>query len=269
MTVSVSDDRARTLKLTGVPRRVVSLVPSVTELVCKLGCARTLVGVTRHCTEPPEIVGGVEKVGGPKDPVCGRIIALAPDVVLLSTEENRREDFERLTGAGVEVFVLEVKGVEEAAKSVERVGALLGQTEAAGGLALEIRAVQQLLASAACVRRRVFCPVWREPWISFNGQTFAHDLLRCAGGDNVCGSARSLYPKVDLTEVARRDPEVILLPDEPYRFTERDKETMLPLACTSAWKKDRIHLVDGRLLFWYGSRTPAALLELSNLLRWV
>jgi ABC-type hemin transport system substrate-binding protein len=105
----------------------------------------------------------------------------------------------------------------------------------------------------------VFCPIWRDPWMSFNHGTYAHDVLHCVGGDNVCAEASDAYPQVDLNDIAARAPKVILLPDEPYHFTQNDAAGLRFLVDAPAWRNVGIHLVDGRDLFWFGARTPAAL----------
>ena len=261
-----SADAGRMLDLADRPRRVVSLVPSVTELVCALGAADRLVAVTRYCTDPPDIVATIAKVGGPKNPDCERIIRLAPDVVLVNSEENRREDFDRLTAAGLALFVTFPTTVDGAARSVERLGRLLGTGQSALELAKEIDATCRALRMQTVRRPRVFCPIWRNPWMAFNRDTFAHDLLWCAGGDNVCAERTERYPTVELAEIAAFQPEIILLPSEPYRFSERHRESLRPLAGTPAWNHDRIHFVDGQALSWYGPRTPAGLVYFAGLL---
>jgi ABC-type hemin transport system substrate-binding protein len=262
----VHDDLGRAIELIHAPARIVSLVPSVTELICRLGAADCLVGVTRYCEEPAEVVGRLPKLGGTKNPACDRIAPLEPDVVIVNEEENRREDFDRLEAAGLTLFVSYPRTVHGAALSVERIGRLLGREEASAELAGEIEAARREASAAVRRRARAFCPIWRNPWMSFNRDTFASDLLWCAGGANVCARYGERYPRVELEAVAAARPEVVLLPSEPYRFDRRHTESLAPLAEAPAWKNGRVHLVDGKALFWYGPRTPAALRELGRLL---
>jgi len=266
MTWQATDDRGRTLDLAGPVRRIVSLVPCVTELLGTLGAAERLVGVTRYCSHPRAVVRECQRVGGTKDPDCGKILALRPDVVLVSPEENRREDFERLHSAGARLFVLAPSSIESLLGTVKRLGALLGVAGRAAELAREIAAAHGAVVGGVRGRVSVFCPIWREPWMSFNRHTYAGDALRCAGGDNVCAGAEECYPRVDLADIAARAPEVILLPDEPYRFTPDDIAALQPLSDSPAWRNGRVHLVDGRDLFWYGTRTAAALNALQKTL---
>lgn len=266
MTLDALDDGGVALRLAHAPERIVSLVPSLTELVCALGGAARLVGVTRFCTDPPEVVAGLTKVGGTKTPDCEAILALRPDLILVNAEENRRADYERLVASGVPVFNSFPTGVQAAALSIGRLGRLLGSEERAAALAGAIEQARAAALARIGRRPRVFCPIWRNPWMTFNRDTFAHDLLWCAGGENVAADAAERYPRVELGSIAERLPEVVLLPDEPYRFAERHIETLTELSQTPAWRDQRIHLIDGKAISWYGPRTPAALADLGRLL---
>lgn len=253
------DDDGRALALRAPPRRIVSLVPSVTELICHLGGADRLVGVTRFCTEPPAVVARLPRLGGTKTPQREALRALQPDLVVVNREENRREDFDALLADGVPLFVSFVRSVAETIDSVARLGAALACDDAAAALSAEIAAARGAAVAATSVRRRVFCPIWRKPWMSFNGDTYCHDLLACVGADNVCAAAAERYPAVDLEAVGRLAPELILLPDEPYPFAARHRDALGPLLDSPAGRSGQIHLVDGRALSWYGPRTPDAL----------
>ncbi len=255
----IRDDAGRLLELNEPPQRIVSLVPSVTELICHLGGAARLVGVTRFCEEPADVVARLPRLGGTKSPARDGVAALRPDLVVLNSEENRRADFDALESAGHRVFVSFARSVEETVASVERLGEALGLDSTSAALAAEIRRAHQTACSANGRRARVFCPIWRQPWMSFNRDTYCHDLLAAAGGDNVCADAAARYPTVELAAIAALAPEVVLLPDEPYRFTERHRSALAALAETPAGRGNRIHLVDGKALSWYGPRTAAAL----------
>ena len=259
---SLTDDLGRRVELVTPPHRIVSLVPSLTELVCSLGRADRLVGVTRYCVEPAEVVAALPAVGGTKNPDLRRIVGLRPELVLANAEENRREDFQALVDAGVTVWVSFPTTLETAAASIVGVGEAIDARNQAGALAAGIAAARTGTGGQV----RVFCPIWRKAWMSFNRDTYAHDLLRCAGGDNVCAGEAQRYPTVDLEAVAGADPEVILLPSEPYPFTERHLEYLRPLAQTAALRNRRVHLIDGKTLSWYGPRTVPALALLRRLL---
>lgn len=267
MTPALVDDAGRSVVLAAPPRRIVSLVPSLTELVCRLGAADRLVAVTRYCTEPPDIVAVLPHLGGTKNPQIDEIRALQPDLVLVNSEENRREDFAALLAAGLTVFVSFPTTVAAAATSIERLGRVLDSEAAALDLSRRIAAASRAAAVPGLAALRVFCPIWRRPWMSFNADTYAHDLLRCGGGENVCAGLGQRYPTVDLDRIAAADPEVILLPDEPYPFAERHRGALRPLERTTAWAQGRVHFIDGKALSWYGHRTPDALALFAGLLR--
>ena len=255
------DDLGRSVQLAVAPARIVSLVPSLTETLFAIGAGAAVVGVTRWCEEPAAAVAALPKVGGTKNPDLARIRDLAPDVVVMNAEENRRDDFEALAASGVAVFVTEPKTVADGVRSIEQLGAITGCVESAAALAAEQAAALRAAAGVDAGRRpvRYFCPIWRKPWMAFNADTYAHDVLRVAGGANVCAAAPARYPTVELDAIAAAAPEVVLLPDEPYAFGERDRPALAPLADTPALRHGRVHFVDGKALAWYGPRIASAL----------
>ena len=263
----ISDDAGRPFRLDAPPRRIVSLVPSLTEILFAVGAGDAVVGVTRYCTDPPERVAAVPKVGGTKNPDLAAIVALRPDLVVINAEENRREDFEALTGAGLRVFVTEPKTVAGALQLIARLGVAAGHGERGAHLAAsQAEGIRDVVAAAAS-RPSVpyFCPIWRKPWMAFNADTYAHDLLRIAGGRNVAANRSERYPVVTLEEIAAADPAVILLPDEPYHFTARDLPALAPLAVTRALREKQTHLVDGKALSWYGPRIASAVASFARI----
>ena len=255
--ITVRDDAGRTLTFAAPAQRIVSLVPSLTETLFALGCADALVGITRYCTEPAGAVDAVAHIGGTKNPDVAAIVALAPDLVVVNAEENRKEDFAALEAAGLTVFVSFSHRVSDIAGLMIRLGTLTGATAAAARLRMELDGA--LSAPPPATRRRVFCPIWKNPWMSFNADTYSHDVLAHAGGDNVCRDRAERYCTVDLEAVAALEPEVILLPDEPYGFRPRDRAALAPLEATPACRSGRVHFVDGKALSWYGPRTASAL----------
>lgn len=236
------------------PTTVVSLVPSLTELVWWLGAGHRLLGRTRFCTEPGNVVERVEAVGGTKDPNIDRIRDLRPDLVIANKEENRREDIEALRGAGLEVLLTDPNSVGEAVTMVRELGELLESTGRANELAAETEAEVTLRPSADT---RVFVAVWRKPLMGLGSESYGNDVLSVAGGVNVLGG-RSRYPEVTREQVAELEPELILLPDEPFRFTGRHVREFAEVAPA--------RVIDGKLLWWYGPRMPTALRELRAIL---
>lgn len=201
------------------------------------------------------------KVGGEKDPDLEAIRALAPDLVIANVEENRREDVERLRAWGLPVYVTYPRTVWEGIQLLRQLGEVTGRLEAAEPLArdLERRYRETVAQAGARGRLRVFCPIWRRPYMTINRDTYVHDMLALAGGANVFADRPERYPTVTLDEVAAERPEVILLPDEPYRFRKAHLADFEPYPGIPAVRDGRIHLVDGKLLCWYGPRIGEAL----------
>jgi ABC-type Fe3+-hydroxamate transport system substrate-binding protein len=247
------------------PNRIVSLVPSLTEALFAFGVGERVVGRTRYCLWPARTVGKVPTVGGTKKVDVRRVLELEPDLVVAVKEENTRENIEELEEAGVPVFVGAPESVagaiallRELAERVEalRVEAVLGPIERVYGRLQEV---------AGREARRVFVPIWKKPYMSVGSDTYVHDILKTCGGENVCGDTMR-YPVVALEEVEAAQPEVVLLPDEPYPFSAEDLPEFYALDVPAAYS-DRIHLVDGKLLTWYGPRMVSSLTQLSALLR--
>ncbi len=247
------------------PERIVSLVPSLTEALFAFGVGNRVVGRTRYCTQPPRLVGKVEKVGGTKKVDVGRVLGLKPGLVVAVREENAREDIEGLREAGAEVFVGAPETVEDALEMLEELAGLVKASETEMVLG-PIRRVYGRLRGAETGRaRRCFVAIWKGPYMSVGSDTYVHYVLRVCGGQNVCeGFTR--YPVVALEEIEALQPEVVLLPDEPYPFSAEDLAEFYALDIPAA-REGRLYLVDGKLLTWYGPRMASSLSQLSALLR--
>ena len=246
------------------PKRIVSLVPSLTEALFAFGVGERVVGRTRYCTQPPRAVGKVPKVGGTKKISISRVLELDPDLVVAVKEENTRENIEELREAGIPVLVGTPEGVAGAIDLLKELADRVGAPRAEAVLSPIERVYGRLQAGRREKARRVFVPIWKKPYMSIGSDTYVHDVLKTCGGENVFGSAMR-YPRVTLEEVEATQPEVILLPDEPYPFSAEDLEEFYSLD-TPAAREDRIYLVDGKLLTWYGPRIASSLAQLSSLL---
>ncbi|MET9379606.1 helical backbone metal receptor [Streptomyces sp. NPDC002928] len=219
--------------------RVVSLVPSLTEAVA-VSVPGALVGATDWCTHPADL--DVVRVGGTKNPKAERILALAPDLVVANEEENRAPDLAALRTAGVEVLVTEVRDVPQAFRELDRVLRACGARGRPRWLD-EAEAAWAALPVPES-RRTAVVPVWRRPWMVLGRDTFAGDVLARLGVDHVYASHAERYPRIPLEELRAAEPDVVVLPDEPYRFTADDGPEAFPgLPCA---------LVSGRHLTWYG-----------------
>lgn len=247
------------------PERIVSLVPSLTEALFAFGVGTRVVGRTRYCTQPPGRVGRVAKVGGTKKVDVGRVLEVEPDLVVAVREENTREDIEEIQEAGVPVFVRAPETVGEALGMLRELAGLVGAPEAEMVLGPIERVYGRLRGAESGETRRCFVPIWKGPYMSVGSDTYVHDVLRVCRGENVCGGS-TRYPVVALEEVEALKPEVVLLPDEPYPFSAEDLAEFYALDIPAA-REDRIHLVDGKLLTWYGPRMASSLSQLSALLR--
>src|SRR5579871_4768246 len=250
------DELGYRLELDQPPRRIVSLVPSLTQTLFALGLGGQMVGVTRFCVEPAGAVDSIQKVGGTKNPDLRAIAALEPDLVIANAEENRRQDVERMRARGLRVFVTYPRTVSGALESILGLGRVTHREAEAAVLAREVVRVVSVIETSLGIwnklRLRVFCPIWKKPWMTFNGDTYAHDVLRLLGFMNIFADSAERYPRTTLQEVLDLRPQVVLLPDEPYTFGEADLAELkaeLPSGLSR-----RIMLISGRDLHWYGAR---------------
>ena len=235
--------------------RIVSLCPSLTELVFDLGLGESLVGRTKFCVHPADRVDAIEKVGGTKNPKVDRIIALAPDLVLLNEEENRRVDAEALQAAGIQCHVSFPRTALDTAAMVRSIADTIHASDAGERIARDIEARHDRVVRAAKGRDdvRFAYLIWREPWMAVNADTFVSALLADAGGRNVFASRPDRYPSITPEELGAADPHVVLLSTEPFPFKPSHADE---LARLSALPRDRLRIVDGEMLSWHGSRTP-------------
>jgi ABC-type Fe3+-hydroxamate transport system substrate-binding protein len=228
--------------------RVVSLVPSVTETLAAWGV--TPVACTRFCERPD-----LPHVGGTKDPDVGRIAELAPDLVVMCEEENRREDADALARAGVRTAALAIDGVGDVAPALRMLAGLVEVDVEVEDV--EVEDVEAVPSQAdGGERLRAFVPIWKRPWMTLSGGTYGSSLLSAIGVDNVFADAAERYPTVTLDDARARAPDVVLAPSEPYPFRERHVELLEQVA--------PVVLVDGQDLFWWGARTPAAMARLRH-----
>jgi len=252
--VSITDDLGFRLELKAPPRRIISLVPSWTETLFALGTGSEVVGVTKFCVEPVDGVASIAKIGGTKNPDLRAIAKLEPDFVIANAEENRREDVEKIREQGVAVFTTYPKTIPGAVESILKLGKALSKESEANAMAREIvlnvSGIEAAVGVWSKLPFRVFCPIWKNPWMAFNADTYAHDVLRMLGFNNIFASAGERYPTTTLAEAIERKPDIVLLPDEPYEFKDRDIEELKKVLPSGLSR--RVMLVSGRDLHWYG-----------------
>ncbi|BDU70901.1 endonuclease III [Mesoterricola silvestris] len=236
------------------PLRIISLVPSVTELLAQWGLASRLAGRTDFCVEPRWIRNTVPSMGGTKNPDVARILSQRPDLVILERDENTLETARALEAAGVPLLVLEIRSLKDCLRAFRRLGAAVGAPGAGRAREASLRA---LLGPVRKKGRRTLTLIWKDPWMSAGPGTYVADVVRQAGLLPV-GPER--YPVLADADLEALSPEVVLLPSEPYRFTRRHRDELarrLPGA--------EVILVDGRALTWYLSRTEEALAQVASL----
>ncbi|HLE95846.1 MAG TPA: helical backbone metal receptor [Candidatus Thermoplasmatota archaeon] len=242
--------------------RVVSLVPSWSETLWEWGLREgELIGVTNFCVRPRAMFESVERVGGTKDPRVARIVELAPDLVVVNVEENRKPDVDALLDAGLKLHVTDVRTVEAAAREVRALGGAVGRPTEGEALAVRIEDAHAEARRARFERKlRAFVPIWKKPWMTLNGDTYASALLAACGFANVAAGLGERYATVEEPEIRALAAEVALLPTEPYPFGEKHRGDLEVAGIPRA----RCVVVDGQALTWYGWRTPEGVAELAR-----
>ena len=213
------------------------------------GLADRIVGITRFCIHPRDIVKTLPKVGGTKDPKLDRIRAAAPDVVFVNEEENRREDFEALA-AELRVEASFPRRVDEVPSDLRRIGRICG-VEAKANAAAD--ALEDALVELEKTRFTPFTfayLIWRDPWMTLSHDTYVSDLFERAGGRNVFADATDRYPTLTLNELAEKQPDVILLPDEPFPFKAQHADEI-----RAAVPEPEVELISGDDACWHGVRS--------------
>lgn len=294
------DSLLREIILARAPRTIVSLVPSDTYSLVQLGVADRLVGRTQYCVEPAPAVEKIPVMGGTKNADVEAVIAASPDLVLANREENTKRDLERIVQAGISVYISFPKRVAEGLAHVGRLVRMLdigNEPRVKETLRSYYAALSDADSRAAARKRegrkplRAFFPIWMDPLMTVNADTFISDVLSVAGAENVfadrdrryplaadLGRGSPLppeevegrdirYPRVAWNEVTLRSPELVLLPDEPHDFTDADaarfRELDIPAAKRAAGAA--IAKVDGKDFSWYGARSLEGLGRVASL----
>ena len=273
-----------------VPSRVISLVPSTTDSLLAFGLAPSLVGITDFCEIPDEVASRMERVGGTKNPDLTKIVALNPDLILANREENDRKLIEDMIAADLTVWLTFPTTVAEAIQDLWHLVRLFKIERAAAPQLDMLERISGWTQLAAPERGEssFFCPIWQSDdqdwWMTFNSETYANDILIHCGGRNVFADRDrkypfkvdlgleeetsqegrdTRYPRVTIDEIRRANPEVILLPSEPFHFGEEHIEMFRSmLKGVPAVESESIYLLDGRLITWHGIRIAEALVEL-------
>ena len=242
----------------GAGARIVSLVPSITELICDLGLSGQLQGRTGFCVHPRESVRHIPKVGGTKDVDLDKVHALAPTHVVLNMDENEKADAEALGRFVPHVIVTHPLAPLDNLELYRLIGGIFGREQAAEALCTQFLLAHDALASAtrARPRLRVLYLIWKSPWMTVGRDTYISRTLALAGLDTVPASLEARYPRVALANPSLQDAELVLLSSEPYRFRDRDLAEVRSLPFM---RGKAVAFIDGEMTSWYGSRAIAGL----------
>jgi len=255
--LTVTDQLGRRVVVPFPPQRIVSLVPSQTELLFDLGLGKQIEGVTKFCVHPAEARKRAAVIGGTKNFDFAKIAACRPDLIIGNKEENYQEGIEQLA-TRYPVWMSDVADLPGALRMIKQVGLITGRAPVADPMAAAIAERFDALSAAAPPEPAAYF-IWRKPYMVAAGGTFIDDLLRRAGFANVFG-ALGRYPEITPTQLAEAAPRRILLSSEPYPFQEKHFAELREI-CPAA----RIELVDGEMFSWYGSRLHHAAAYLSRL----
>ncbi len=257
--LSHTDQMRRKVNVPAAPQRIISLVPSQTELLYDLGLGERVVGITKFCVHPETWFKTKHRVGGTKKVDMDKVRALKPDLIIGNKEENERKDIQALEKE-FPVWMSDVRDLDSALDMIRQIGELTGTKDKAEALSKGITdafAKQHYIDPPLTVAYLI----WREPFMVAGHGTFVNDMLKRCGLQNVFDEGDARYPEITPQELAESDPDLILLSSEPYPFKEKHIQE-LNMICPGT----PVKLVDGEMFSWYGSRLLQAPAYFSGLL---
>ncbi len=240
-----TDQLNRIIKLPQIPKRIISLVPSQTELLHYLGLEEEVIGITKFCVHPESWFRAKNRIGGTKQYDFNKIEALKPDLIIGNKEENDQTQINQLASK-YPVWMSDVLTLEDSFDMILKIGDLVDRSEKAQELVTDLRNAFAKLEIRRTQKAAYF--IWRKPYMIAANDTFINEMMRIAGFENVFANKKR-YPEITLTELSETQPEIILLSSEPYPFQEKHFEEFKK-ACPNA----TILLIDGELFSWYGNR---------------
>jgi len=265
--IAVVDDLGRTVRLARPAQHIVSLAPSLTETLFAIGAGDAVAGVTSYCTYPKESIQKPQ-VGGMINPSLEAIVALKPDLIVLSMEGNVREDFDRLTTLGAAVFVSNPRSLADIRKSIGQLGTLAGRSADASRLAAELAAAEAgVVRGVSGPRVRTLLIVSIRPLIVVGGHTFLNELLETAGATNLAARFSSTYPTLSREAVVSEDPDLVLVTSEVVADTRLLFEEFPEWTSLKAAQRKRIYRIDADLVSRPGPRSVEALRMIARLVR--
>lgn len=245
----VIDQMGRRVEVPDFPQRIISLVPSQTELLFDLGLGDRVVGITKFCVHPATWQKQKTIVGGTKQYRFDAIAALTPDLIIGNKEENEKDGIDRLASE-FPVWMSDIANLTDALSMIKSIGQLVGKGLEATGMVKEIREGFARLSIPPSAKKCLYL-IWKRPYMVAGSDTFIHEMMHAAGFENTLTEGR--YPELNIDQIRALNPEVVLLSSEPYPFKEKDIQEItevLPLAA--------LKLVDGEMFSWYGSRLKKA-----------
>ena len=239
------DQLNRPIEIESTPKRIISLVPSITELLCDLGLEDRIVGCTKFCVHPQHLRKRISIIGGTKTIHLDRVQQLRPDLIIANKEENTKSDIEHLANE-YPVWISDVQTRSESLELIRQLGELCGCSGSANRIINQLE--KSHLAIPKLATKKVAYLIWKSPYMTIGADTFIHSMLEAHGFVNVFAE-RQRYPEVTLEEISRRKPELIFLSSEPFPFKEDHLREIQEILGDS-----KVLLVDGEYFSWYGSR---------------
>lgn len=257
-----TDQTGYTISIDQVPKRIVSLVPSQTELLFDLGLREEVAGITKFCIHPEEWFRTKTRIGGTKDVKPERIAALEPDLIIANKEENVKEQVEALR-AIAPVWTSNINTLEDAYEMIKQIGIITQKEASANNIVQKIKDGFGVLATKLSHTKQRTCVylIWKDPYMTVGSDTFIHEMLGYSKFTNLF-AATTRYPETSIEQLQALAPEMVLLSSEPYPFAEKHIH-----ALQQSLPDSRIALVDGEMFSWYGSRlmqSPAYFCGLSD-----
>ena len=259
--MTVQDDIGDIVTFYYPPIKIVSLVPSITELLIDLGLENELAGITKYCIFPEEKVSKLNKIGGTKNPDLQKIIDLKPDLVIANKEENQKEHIEFLRASNIPVYVTYIDDYDSALNMIENIGMITDRKSKANSITRAIDEKFDNFESQVNVKKVAYM-IWKQPYMTIGKNTFINSMLTKIGFENVFENYEGNYPVITQDDIIKSETEFIFLSTEPYKFSEKHIHQFQKI------KPDaKIVIVEGDKFSWYGSRMLLAADYFQNLVK--
>lgn len=245
-TLEMIDDCGRIISIPKKPKRIVCLVPSLTELLYDVGLYEEVIGVTRYCELPAEKGPHTITIGGTKNPNIQQIKALQPDLIIACKEENRAQDIQHLSEF-CPVYVFDINTIEHAQEAILTTGKITDRSQAALTIYNKQQQLLEIFKNAG-KNKRVLYLIWRKPWMTIQSNTYLFSALSAWGFKPVIIEKNARYPELDQQELLSIETDLIFLPDEPFPFSMKHVDELQSLGIQA-----QIELIDGKWFSWYGS----------------